>query len=532
MQTMKARVWLPALGLMLIAALALSAAQAPRSSTATVADEANDNRYWVVFRQFEPGAADTVRRAGGRIARQLPQVGAVAAYLPPKVAEALARQPNVLRVERDARRYLMAQSTPYGIPMVQADQLSFAGAANTTVCIIDSGYYLGHEDLPSDSSMVTGTNDAFAGLWNQDGDGHGTHVAGTIAALTNSVGVLGVMPNGNLKLHIVRVFDDAGNWAYSSDLVAALAVCRNNGANVVNMSLGGPVPTVTEQTAFQNAYDAGVLSVAAAGNDGTTALSYPASYTSVISVAAVDSSKVVATFSQKNAQVELAAPGVSVESTVPYQDGSLTVDGVTYTAYSMEFATRTAGISAPLVDGGYCASSDAGWSGKMVLCKRGSGDGSTISFATKVQNVKTGGGAGAVVYNNVPGGFTGTLGSPIDLPAVSISQADGEFLIANKLGVSATLVSTIVEPASGYAPFNGTSMATPHVAGVAALVWSLKPACTNAQIRAALQSTAEDLGAPGRDNSYGYGLIQAKAAHDHLTVNPCGKRRRGQTTSE
>ena len=92
-------------------------------------------------------------------------------------------------------------------------------------------------------------------------------------------------------------------WGYSSSLVAALDACIAAGSvagtkTIVNMSLGGPTKNRTEQRAFNSAYDAGVLSIAAAGNDGNTRHSYPASYDSVISVAAVDSALTVADFSQ------------------------------------------------------------------------------------------------------------------------------------------------------------------------------------------------------------------------------------------
>ncbi|MFP3416270.1 S8 family serine peptidase, partial [Bacillus sp. SIMBA_074] len=83
---------------------------------------------------------------------------------------------------------------------------------------------------------------------------------------------------------------------------------------VINMSLGGAGSNTTEGNAMQAAYDANVLLIAAAGNDGNTALSYPASYDSVVSVAAVDDSKAHADFSQRNSQVELAGPGVAVLS--------------------------------------------------------------------------------------------------------------------------------------------------------------------------------------------------------------------------
>src|SRR6056297_3201452 len=93
-----------------------------------------------------------------------------------------------------------------------------------------------------------------------------------------------------------------------------------------------------------------------------------------------------------------------------------------------------------------------------------------------------------------------------------MSQADGQFLAANKIGASATVSTQTTAPADGYEFFNGTSMATPHVAGVAALVWSQVPTASAADIRNALAATAEDLGSAGRDNSYGFGLVQAADA--------------------
>ncbi len=134
-----------------------------------------------------------------------------------------------------------------------------------------------------------------------------------------------------------------------------------------------------------------------------------------------------------------------------------------------------------------------------------------------MNNVKSGGGTGAIIFNNVPGSFKGGMGQDTStLPAVSISQEDGQFLKANRLGASATLVSQVIKPANGYELLDGTSMATPHVSGVAALIWSVNPAWTNVQIRQALESTALDLGPAGRDDASGYGLVQAKAALDFL----------------
>ncbi len=506
-------------GLLLVCALVVSAhaqRMAAPVSDAQASQEAFDGRYIVEFHSYGAGVA-AVRAHGGRIALELPQRSALAAYLPEAAARALAADPLVKRIEPDARRYPMSQTTPYGIPMVQADLVSDAQASNRKVCVIDSGVYVGHEDLPSGN--VTGDSSS-AGNWFEDGFGHGSHVSGILVALNNALGVEGVLPNGNLPLHMVRVFDDQGSFTYASGLVGALDQCRAAGANVVNMSLGGPSANIFEELAFDDAYASGVLSVAAAGNGANTAFSYPASYNSVVSVAAVDSNKVVAGFSQQNNQVELAAPGVGVLSTVPYlENNTLTVGGTTWQGNWMQNAARSSGAVGPLANGGRCTSTNALWSGRVVMCERGD-----ISFFDKVSNVQNSGGVAAVIYNNTTGNFIGTLGpgNSSTIPAISLSQADGQSIVATQIGLPGTVVSLVTKPASGYESWDGTSMATPHVSGVAALVWSHYPTCTNAEIRQALQATAQDLGAAGRDNAYGYGLVQAKAAFDYLAANPCG----------
>ncbi len=345
--------------------------------------------------------------------------------------------------------------------------------------------------------------------WATDGFGHGSHVAGTIAAMNNALGVVGVTP-GTASLYIVRVFGDDGAWAYSSTLIDAAKKCQTAGAKIISMSLGGAKSNTTEKRGFDSLYAAGILSIAAAGNDGVEGVdpySYPASYASVVSVAAIDEFKVVADFSQNNDQVELAAPGVAVLSTLPYLDtNTVTVDGVTYSGGHIEFSALGS-ASGALVAGGLCDSVGA-WTGKVVLCERG-----VIDFATKVLNVQSGGGTAALIYNNVPGGFLGTMGeSTSTIIGISLSQEDGQYLVANKLGAVASVSSTHVWPASGYEAWDGTSMATPHVSAVAALVWSSNPLATNVQVRNALAVSAADLGTVGRDVYYGYGLVQAKAA--------------------
>ena len=481
----------------------------PATSPAQDSDTGDVVRYMVHFRdRGNHGAA--VRAAGGTPVHEFPELGVVAAWLPEPALQGLSRNPNVVAVEVDPLRYPLAQTSPYGISMVQADQVSEgASVGNVKVCVIDSGYHVGHEDLQD------GNISGYPTGWDTDGCGHGSHVAGTISALSNSVGVVGVLRSGSVPLHIVKVFGSNCAWSYASDLIDALTRCRNAGAKVVSMSLGGGGSSSAEQTAFNNAWAAGVLSVAAAGNGGNAAFSYPASYSSVVSVAAVDSAKNVAGFSQRNSQVDIAAPGVAVLSTVPFAEtNTVTVGGTTHSGTWIENAARSNGVTGILTSGGLCTTTGA-WSGRVVLCQRG-----TNSFFQKVQNVQASGGIGVVIYNNVAGGFSGTLGAgnSSTIPAIGVSQADGQALVG-KLGQSATVVSSN-SSGSGYESWNGTSMATPHVSGVAALVWSHNTSWTNAQIRTALESTAEDRGAAGRDDSYGHGIVRAKAALDSLGGGP------------
>lgn len=483
-----------------------------------------------VYVGFKAGQKGLVERALHNIDADFhysfDELNAFVVSVPPLALAGLSRNPNIEYIEKDAKRYPLGEVEPWGISKVQADQVDSRNVnleRLKKVCIIDSGYSLGHEDLPANISV---SNDAASGDVFNDSCGHGTHVAGTIAALAdNGVGVIGVLPNEMINLHIVKVFGDNStpgsgscSWTYSSTLVSALSECESAGTDVVSMSLGGPLKSRAEDKAFGNFYNAGKLSVAAAGNDGNTRKSYPASYDSVISVAAVDSNNVVADFSQQNSQVELAAPGVAVKSTVPMGSGleeSLTVAGSTFEATAMEGSFKGSG-SGPLFqcagvgDTGACS----GATDKVCLIERGD-----ITFAAKVTECEAQGGVAAIIFNNNSGPlFTGTLGgAATGIPSVAVSGDTGAELQA-KAGNTATVG---VNPGN-YAFYDGTSMATPHVSGVAALVWSNKPDCSNQEIRDALTQSTMDLGAAGRDDAYGFGLVQAQAADDYLAVNGCG----------
>ena len=520
-------------GVSLLAASVANAVAAPADNLRQAAEQASSQRYIIKYKEAGLSKERALQQSkankqqalaalsdnGARLSRQgvrvhklLAKRNALAVELNPVMLARLKADPTVEYVERDLPRFPMMQQIPYGFTMVQADQVSDEFASNQTVCVIDSGLGLPHEDF--NAANITGSNDIGTGNWFDAGGPHGTHVAGTIAALNNDVGIVGVMPNGNLKLHIVKVFNDDG-WGYSSSLAQAVDTCAQNGATVINMSLGGAGSSVTERNAMQAAFDAGVLLIAAAGNDGDTSMSYPASYDSVVSVAAVDDTKTLADFSQRNVQVELAGPGVNVRSTYPEGgalEANLALGAQSFDAIPMT-GSGTANLNAELASCGLGVTTCTDVEGKICVIQRGE-----VAFAQKVESCQAGGGVGAIIYNNVSGNFGGTLGDnpTTTIAAVSVSLEDGNVLM-NELGNDAYLFSG----ASNYGLMSGTSMASPHVAGVAALVWSHYPQCTNAQIRSALAATAEDLGDTGRDTSYGFGLVQAKAAVDYLAQYGC-----------
>jgi serine protease len=490
-------------------ALCASIALAMAGSAFAAGDNGTE-RVWV---KFAPGAKASVgnalRAVGGNVHFEFDDLGAFAVSVPAQALDGLRRNPNIEYIESDVERYPMAQTVPYGTTMVQAPQAWAAGGdgSGILVCVIDSGINPTHEDLGN----ITG---GYPSNWNSDTCGHGTHVAGSVGALNNTTGVVGVAPN--TSFYIVRVFaggTDGCGWAYSSTLVDAANRCKSaadaQGKNlVINMSLGGGTSSTTESNGFATLYNTGsVLSIAAAGNAGNTTMSYPASYNSVMSVAAIDSNKALAGFSQRNSQVEIAAPGVDVLSTMPGTDASLSVSGQGFIVSPMT-GTFQGTASAALVNGGLCTSTNSAWSGRVVLCERG-----TISFADKNTNVQNSGGRATVIYNNVAGSFGGTLnGAASTIPSISLSQEDGQFLVASRIGATANVSTIVTNPASGYGLMSGTSMASPHAAGAAAAIWSTNPAATNADVRNAMTSTAEDLGTAGRDNSFGWGLVRTANA--------------------
>ncbi|MEU4622158.1 S8 family peptidase [Actinoplanes sp. NPDC023801] len=260
--------------------------------------------------------------------------------------------------------------------------------SGVTVAVIDTGVDSSHPDL---AANVLRGYDAVANRAGviTDGNGHGTHVAGTIAAVTgNNAGVSAVAPDA--RILPVKVLSDNGS-GYSSDTAEGIVWAADNGAKVINMSLGGPSRSTAVSNAIAYARSKGVTVVAAAGNERQSGspTSYPGADQGVIAVAATTSADGIASYSNAGSYVDVAAPGSGILSTYPMRLGN------------------------------------------------------------------------------------------------------------------------------GYASLNGTSMASPHVAAVAALLKAYQPLLTPDQIEAALEKSAVDLGTRGFDSDYGNGRVDAAAA---LTV--------------
>lgn len=203
----------------------------------------------------------------------------------------------------------------YGLTNIRAPQgwdLS-TGANWVTIAVIDTGVDLSHPDLAY--KTIAGydfvSNDAIP----QDDNGHGTHVAGIAAAMSNNgEGIAGVSWGANIMP--LKVLNSAGSGTYAN-VAAAIIYATDNDAQVINMSLGGSNPSTVLEDAVNYAYGRGMVQVAAAGNSGSASVLYPARYAPVIAVAATDSFNTRASFSNYGPEVDLAAPGASIYSLYP-----------------------------------------------------------------------------------------------------------------------------------------------------------------------------------------------------------------------
>lgn len=328
-----------------------------------------------------------------------------------------SRNPNVEFVEPNYIARAMTNDEYYDYQWNLRDQTegginaeaawSTSTGSGVIVAVLDSGVayenFDGYTQAPDlvGTSFVQGYDFINGDAHPNDDNGHGTHVAGTIAQATdNGIGVAGVAYDATIMP--VKVLDAGGSGSYTA-IADGIYYAVDNGAKVINMSLGGSSGATVLENALAYAKANGVTIVAATGNDGRRRVSYPAAYDEyVIAVGATDYAKDLAYYSNYGPQVDVVAPGGDVTKDL---NGDGYVDGI----LQMTFAEN-------------------------------------------------------------------------DVNAFS------------------------------YYFYQGTSMATPHVAGVAALLIANGNATTPDEVQQALQDTALDLGKRGRDTTYGYGLVDAYAA--------------------
>jgi len=296
--------------------------------------QANDGggRKIVVFQTGLNDAAKDkiIAHTGGAKLKNLDLIGAKAVWVPDRSAAAkLAASPGVVRVDDDVVVEALirggisakpapsqpAEVLPWGIDRIDAELVWPSGnTANLIrVGIIDTGISNTHPDLLANIKGGVNTINPRKN-WNDD-NGHGSHVAGIVAAIDNNIGVIGVGPA--IDLYAIKVLDRNGS-GYLSDVIEGIQWAVANNMQVVNMSLGTASNIQSFHDAVIAAKNAGIVTVAAAGNGGGStneSVIFPAAYPEAIAVSATDKSDVIASWSSRGPKVDLAAPGVSIYST-------------------------------------------------------------------------------------------------------------------------------------------------------------------------------------------------------------------------
>src|SRR3989344_1694250 len=227
--------------------------------------------------------------------------------LPSQGALALAKSSGS---EDAAQGFAAGQTLPWGMDRIDADKTQgLSSGAGIKVAILDSGIDLEHPDL---AGRVKGGFNALNPGGSYDDDfGHGTHVAGIVAALNNDIGTVGVAPLADL--YAVKVLDNTGNGSVS-DIIRGINWATDNGMQVINLSFTISSDVLSLHDAIINAAARGAVVVVAAGNGGGTA-KHPGAYPEVIAVGALDQSGILASWSSRGPEIDLLAPGASVYST-------------------------------------------------------------------------------------------------------------------------------------------------------------------------------------------------------------------------
>jgi subtilisin family serine protease len=409
--------------------------------------------------------------------------------------------------------------TPWGINAVKATEAwnDAKGGAGARVLILDTGVDKDHPSLRPNLELGKDfVGDNQEGYPYKDTIGHGTHVAGTIAGMLDSTGFSGVAPRARFLAGRVCAEDGCSNLAIAEGINWGV----EQKVDVISMSLGGAWSTPAERLAISNATEAGVTIVAASGNDGTPSVSFPAALPECIAVGAIDSLLHKADFSQFGPELAVVAPGVDVVSSVPLGKGR---------ASSVSFVVGDEPVQvvkSVSFDGGKLVltpeSNDVVFvelgkeedfakvdvQGKVALIQRGE-----IKFSEKVNNAIQAKATGVIIFNNTDGLLKGAItenGAELPVGVFMVEKNTGE-AIRDAIAKGTAVRSTYEIMITNYDSYNGTSMATPHVSGVVALMKAANKNLSPADVKAILQKTSTAL-FPNDNNELGAGVVNAELA--------------------
>ncbi len=463
----------------------------------------------------------------------LNEVKMAVAVLSPAQAKQLSADPKVIMVEEDQilpqphyRFFKKTQASEtldienqtktmgltWGVKAIAADRAwSQTKGSGARVLVLDTGVDATHPDLLQRFEKGRGfTGDGSI----TDDVGHGTHTSGTVVADGLGSGLLGVAPEARFLM--AKVCTELG--CSTAAIVQGVDWGISEKVAVMNLSLGGPFLSTSAKQAYARAEQAGIVVVAASGNDGTNKVSYPAAISTVLAVGALNEDLTKAPFSQWGPELDVVAPGVDVISSIPQgtgREGLVRVDlgaGASEVTNTL-FQNASMDLDAVIGQIENCGLGNMNdftgkdLSGKIALIERGA-----ISFTDKVANAIKANASGVLIYNNAAGLINGGLAKAVSIPVLMIEQGAGQSMVQALTQFPATVVTAeIGVTATNHAAFAGTSMASPHVAGVVALVKSINPAFTPQKVRELINSSTHAL-LPNSNNEFGNGLVDAELA--------------------
>lgn len=263
-----------------------------------------------------------LEKYGGIVIKPLNLINGWAVYLPDRAKSYLSKKSGIKRIDKDLilrtftkqSRNQIKEVIPWGIKKIGADAVwEITKGEGIKVAILDTGIDLSHPDLYEN---IKGEYNAINPKKSaNDDNGHGTHIAGIIAAGYNGIGVIGVGPR--IHLYAVKILNKNGS-GWLSDLIEGIEWCINNGIQIINMSFGTPYSNLSFYEAILSAYNCGIVLVAAAGNNGGNLL-YPAAFPEVIAVGCCDINNNIPLWCNSGS-IDIIAPGVEIFST--YKNGT------------------------------------------------------------------------------------------------------------------------------------------------------------------------------------------------------------------